>query len=81
MNKLGGVAIIVFLVVVLYLILMAVMPVLTSVVSTANTTMAASSNLSNYPGTQEVVLASPWFLWFVPAVIGIIALIIHLKSP
>ncbi len=79
MNKLGGVAIIVFVVGVLYLLLMAVFPVLTDVVNTANTSMAASSNMSNYPGTTEALLASPWFLWFVPGCIGMIAIVIHLK--
>jgi len=49
--------------------------------STANTTMAATSNLSNYPGAAEGVLVAPWFLWFCPAVIGMIVIVVILKKP
>lgn len=81
MNKLGTVAMIVGFVIVAYLFLLVAMPVITDAVSTANTTMAATSNMSNYPGTQEAVLATPWVLFFVPGVIGIIAVVITLKRP
>ena len=81
MGKLGLVAIIAIVVTVTYLLLLLVMPVLTGVVSTTNTTMHASSNMSNYPGTAEAVLSAPWILWFAPGVIGIALIVIILKSP
>jgi len=79
MNKMGHVAVVVGLIVVVYLLLLVVMPVITGLASTANTTMAASSNLSNYPGAAEGVLVAPWILWFVPAVIGMIFIVVILK--
>lgn len=81
MGKLGGVIIIVAAVIFVYLLVLVFQTVLVDAVSTANTTMAASSNMSNYPGTQEAVLASPWVLWFAPGVIGMIAVVIRLKRP
>ena len=78
-SKLGSVAWIVGLVIIAYLFLLVAMPVITDAVSTANTTMAATSNMSNYPGTQEGVLATPWILFFVPGVIGIIAVVLVLR--
>ena len=81
MGKLGQISIIVAFVIVAYLLLMVAMPVITDAASTANTTMSASSNMSNYPGTLEGTLAAPWVLWFAPAVIGMAAVIITLKRP
>lgn len=81
MSKFGSIALIVGFVIAAYLLLMAVMPVITDAASTANTTMSASSNMSNYPGTLEGVLAAPWMLWFAPGVIGMAAIIIKLKMP
>jgi hypothetical protein len=79
MGKIGGVAVILVLVVCTYLMMLVVMPFVSEVVSTANTTMAASSNMSNYPGTGEAVLSTPWALWFLPGVIGTAAVVIILK--
>jgi len=81
MNKLGAIAIIVGMVIIAYLFLLVAMPVIADAVSTTNTTMAATSNMTNYPGTQEATLATPWVLFFVPGVIGIISVIITLKRP
>ena len=81
MGKLGTVAMIAGFVIVAYLLLMVFMGVITDAASTANTTMSATSNMSNYPGTQEGVLAAPWVLFFVPGVGGIVAIIIVLKRP
>ena len=81
MNKIGAVAIVCALVAGAYLFLLVAMPILTEFASTANATMTASSNLSNYPGAAEGVLAAPWIMFFVPAVIGIAAIVIILKKP
>jgi len=79
MNKIGQVIAVVVLVIAAYLLLIVVMPVLSDITTSTNTTMQASSNMSNYPGTAEAVVAAPWALFFVPAVIGMAAVILILK--
>ena len=66
---------------ILYLFMMVIMPVMTDLASTANTTMGVSSNVSNYPGAQEGVLAAPYFLWFVPGGLGMVSVIFILLKP
>jgi hypothetical protein len=80
MNKLGTVGIIVGFVIVAYLLLLVFMTVIVDSASSANATMAATSNMSNYPGTAEGIIAAPWILWFVPGVVGMIAIIVVLKK-
>ena len=79
MSKLGSVAWIVGGVIIAYLLLTLFVPILTDTASTANTTMAATSDMSNYPGTSEVVISAPWVLYFVPAIGGGIALVVVLR--
>jgi len=79
MNKIGAVIIVMGAVIAVYLLLLVTMPILVDFASTANTTMAATSNMTNYPGTQEAVLSTPWVLWFAPGVIGMIVVVIILK--
>ena len=79
MNKFMSVVIVVVVVIAAYLFLLVALPVLTDAVSTANTTMAASSNMSNYPGTQEFTLATPWIMFFLPGALGIGAIVVILK--
>lgn len=81
MNKIGQVAIVVAIVIAAYLLLLVTMPILVDFASTANTTMHAGSNMTNYPGTAEGVVAAPWALFFVPGVIGIFAIVVILKKP
>ena len=81
MNKLGAIIIVVGVVMFCYLVILVVMPVLTDAVSTANTTIAASANLTDYPGTQGFLLSTPWILFWVPGVIGMILVVIILKQP
>ena len=81
MSKIGHVMIVVGVVAVAYLLLLVVMPVLADFASTANTTMAASSNMSNYPGMQEATLSTPWIMFFVPGVIGMVVIVVILKQP
>lgn len=81
MSKIGAVIVTVVAVIIVYLLMLVVMPVLVDLASTANTTMTATSNLTNYPGAAEGVLVAPWFLWFCPAVIGMIVIVVILKKP
>ena len=64
-----------------YLFIIIVVPWLADITVTANTTIAASSNMSNYPGLSGAILGTPLFLFFVPGVIGIILVILVLKEP
>ena len=81
MHKIGRIAIVVVMVIAVYLFMLVVMPTIVDIVSSANSTMDASSNMSMYPGTSPAVLATPWFLWFVPGVVGMIAVVVILKKP
>ena len=82
MNKIGSVIIVVCLVIVCYLFMLIVIPgVVVPMVSTANTTIAATSNVSDYPGTTSFLLSIPWILWFVPACIGTVVIVVLLKQP
>ena len=80
MNKAGAIAIVVGTTIILYLILLVIMPFIAGIASTANTTMAASSNLSNYPGAAEGMLAAPLWLMFVPGGLCIVVVIGILRS-
>jgi len=81
MSKIGRVILVVVGVILLYLLLLVIMPILTDFASTANTTMTASSNLTNYPGAAEGVLIAPYLLWWAPGVIGMVAVVFILKKP
>jgi len=63
-----------------YLLITIVMPVLTDFASTANATITASSNWSDYPGAQGTLLAAPWWLYFAPAIVGGAAIVFVLRS-
>jgi len=80
MSSIGKVSIVVVFVVIVYLLMLVLMPIFTDLASTANNTMASTSNVSNYPGAQEGIVAAPLLLWFVPAGIGGIAVVLILKK-
>jgi len=79
MNKFGAIIVTIVLVVIVYLLMLIVVPFLSDIVSTANTTAAASENITNLPGSTSFLLAIPWILWFVPGTIGIVAVIMILR--
>jgi len=81
MGKIGQVFIVAVVVTVAYLLLLLTMPTIVDFANTANTTMHASSNMSQYPGTAEAVVSAPWILWFAPGVIGLASIVIILKRP
>jgi len=81
MNKFGAVAAICVVVFLAYLIMLIVIPWLSDITLTVNTTLNATSNMSNYPGTSPFLLSIPWILWFVPGVIGIAAIVVILRVP
>ncbi len=55
-------------------------PILADFASTANTTIAASSNWSDYPGAQGALIGAPLWLYFIPTILGIAAIVIVLRS-
>jgi len=54
-------------------------PFLADITVTVNTTLNASSNMSLYPGTSGFLLATPWIMYFIPNVIGVIVVIMILR--
>ena len=81
MNKILAVFVIIAVVIGGYLILLVLQPSIIDIASSANTSLATTSNMSNYAGTQEGILASPYLLFFIPAAIGIYALVLKLRQP
>jgi len=82
MKKIGQVLIVVFIVTLCYFLLIVIQPTVVELVETANTTMTAvTANVSAYPGSQDTLIATPLILWFVPGVIGMIAVVIILRQP
>jgi len=81
MSKLGAVIIVIVMVAACYLLMLVVIPVANDLIVTANTTMTASvDNLTAYPGAQDFLISIPWILWFVPATIGAIIIVLLLRS-
>lgn len=44
-----------------------------------NAELAAAHNMTQYPGASGFLLASPWILYFAPAAIGIVLIVLILK--
>lgn len=62
-----------------YIIMTAAMPAFLSIIETTNTTLTATSNMSNYPGLQDSIESAPLWLYLIPAGIGGIITVIILK--
>jgi len=71
MNKIWQIGIIVIGVIIVILFLTAIMQVFTEVTETAN----ASANLTPYPGSEAALISAPWYLYFVPVIIGLFAIV------
>lgn len=63
----------------LYLMLAVFIRFLADTTVSVNAELAAGSNMTQYPGTSGFLLATPWILWFAPAVLGIVLIVIILK--
>ncbi|KKM93236.1 hypothetical protein LCGC14_1210430 [marine sediment metagenome] len=79
MSKLGTLAWIIGLVIIVNLLLLITVPFLADITVSTNLTLNATSNMSQYPGTSGFLLATPWILYFIPNVAGIIAVIVVLR--
>ena len=80
MGKLGTLAWIIGLVIIVNLLLLITVPFLADIAVSTNATLNASTNMSLYPGTSGFLLATPWILYFIPNVAGIIAVIVVLRQ-
>ena len=80
MNKIKILIGIVGLVIFVNLFLLITVPFLADITVSTNLSLNATSNMSQYPGTSGFLLATPWILYFIPNVIGIIAVIVVLRS-
>ena len=76
-NKILWVSITAVAVIVSCLILWAVMPVITSLSQVAYTDPSAA----NYTFYKAAVGAAPWWLFFIPILVGGVAIIIILRAP
>ena len=79
-NKFVGLGIMWVVVIFAYIIMAAIMPAFTDIVSTANTTIQASANMSNLPGTMGVVQTAPVWIWFIPGVVGLVSTVVMLRK-
>jgi len=79
-NKIFWVVFIWFAVVVAYIFLAISMPAQNEIIVSVNTTLASGSsgNMSNFPGTQEVIQTAPVWLWFIPGLVGIVSTVMVL---
>jgi len=81
MHKLLSVGITIGAVIMIYLVMLIVVPFLADTTVSVNATMAAGSNMTNYPGTSSFMLSIPWILWFVPGACGIVIVVGILRAP
>ena len=79
MEKIKTIGVIFILVGIVNLLLLIIVPFLADITVSTNATLNASTNMSLYPGTSGFLLATPWLLYFIPNVAGIIAIIIVLR--
>lgn len=80
MNKIGGIILLAILGAAGFMLFQLFMPTVNDMASTANTTIAASSNITNYPGATQFLVASPWVLLLTFPVIIVIVAIVYLKQ-
>lgn len=79
MKKVGRLFLVWAVISILYVIIALIMPTIQDVATDTATTINASSNMSNYPGTLETVQSFPLIAWFIPGAVGIAATVYMLK--
>ncbi|MDD5702928.1 MAG: hypothetical protein PHU23_12865 [Dehalococcoidales bacterium] len=81
MNKIRSVFFIVVGVIVCYVFLIVCHPVIREAVDTSAATIQTNADYSTtkYPGAIEGLQAAPWVIFFVPAGVGGVALVLVLK--
>lgn len=79
MSKVKQVAWVIIGVSLVYVMLAIFIKFIADTTVSVNQELAAAHNMSQYQGTSDFLLASPWILYIAPAVIGIIAIVVILK--
>jgi len=81
MSKLKQILIIMGAVSLAYLLLTVTMPVLSTFANDSANIVATNANVvaGKYPGAEEGPRMAPLVLWFIPAVSGIVGIVIVLK--
>jgi H+/Cl- antiporter ClcA len=79
MGKLKTVAIIILSVLGCYGVLAVFISFVSDQTISTNQALVAAHNMAQYPGTSRFLLSVPWILWFVPAVIGIVLIVVVLR--
>ena len=79
MSKTNEIATIIIGVIMVYIPLAIFIEFVANQSVTTNATLAAAHNMAQYPGTSGFLLSTPWLLYFFPAIIGIILIIVALK--
>ena len=80
MNKIKAVGLLLLGIVSCYAVLAIFIKFLADQTVATNTALDTAHNMSLYPGTSGFLLSIPWVLYIMPAVVGIIWLIIILKK-
>jgi hypothetical protein len=80
MNKILWIGITWLAVIVTYISFAVFMPAVNEISTQAAIELQATSNMSNYPGTLEVVESSGWWMWAIPGIFGIIATVLIVKK-
>lgn len=78
-NKIGMAFLIWGCVVVAYIILAVLIPVYSQLSQDVSAELASTSNMSNYPGSKEMVDGFPLWAWLVPGGLGILATVYEFK--
>lgn len=80
MNKFKAVVILIVIGILGNLFLTVGIPFVADVAITTNQTLATSSNMSNYAGTSEFLLAAPWVMYLLFNMIVLAVLVLTLRA-
>jgi hypothetical protein len=80
-QKVKGALIILVCVLFAYLLVFAMSGTVRELVSSANTSLHATANMTEFFGTAETVNAWPWIMLFLPGIGGFVGIVIILRSP
>lgn len=76
MKTVGALILIIIFVSIAYLMMMMLQPTTNALVATANT----SSNWTNFPGSQEVIVGWPFWSYLIPGALGLIMVVAVLRQ-
>lgn len=80
LKKLFLVSLILAGIVTAYIVMLATQGATNSIIASVNSTLVATSNMTNYPGTQAFIESFPLWQWFIPAIVGLVAIVVVLKT-